>query len=51
MSFICMRMKNHFHIIGVALNLVLIQRPGGNSEMAYLTHWVIIAYNPCQVFN
>ena len=29
MSFICMRMKNHFHIIGWALNLVLIQRPGG----------------------
>ena len=28
MSFICMRMKNHFHIKGWALNLVLIQRPG-----------------------
>ena len=27
MSFICMRMKNHFHIKGWALNLVLIQRP------------------------
>ena len=28
MSFICMRMKNHFHIKGGALNLVLIQRLG-----------------------
>ena len=28
MSFICMRMKNHFHIKGWALNLVLIQRLG-----------------------
>ena len=28
MSFICMRMKNYFHIKGWALNLVLIQRPG-----------------------
>ena len=27
-SFICMRMENHFHIKGSALNLVLIQRPG-----------------------
>ena len=39
MSFICMRMKNHFHslfrIKGWAPNLVLIQRPGGKSEMAY----------------
>ena len=28
MSFICMRIKNHFHIIGWVLNLFLIQRPG-----------------------
>ena len=28
MTFICMRMKNSFHIKGWALNLVLIQRPG-----------------------
>ena len=35
MSFICMRMKNHFHIKGSALNLVLIQRSGGNRAMAY----------------
>ena len=31
-SFICMRMKNHFHNKGWALNLVLIQRPGGTQE-------------------
>ena len=35
MSFICLRMKNHFHIKGWVLNLVFIQRPRGNSEMAY----------------
>ena len=29
MSFICMRMTNHFHVKGLALNLVLIQRPVG----------------------
>ena len=28
MSFICIRIKNHFHSKGWALNLVLIQRPG-----------------------
>ena len=32
MSFICMRMKNHFHINGWALSLVLIQRPGGTRK-------------------
>ena len=32
MSLICMRMKNHFHIKGWALNLVLIQRPGGTRK-------------------
>ena len=32
MSFICMRMKNHFHIKGWAPNLVLIQRPGGTRK-------------------
>ena len=35
MNFICMKMKNQFHIKGWALNLVFIQRPRGNSEMAY----------------
>ena len=28
MSFICMKVKSHFHTKGCALNLVLIQRPG-----------------------
>ena len=32
MSFICMRMKNHFHIKGWTLNLVLIQRLGGTRK-------------------
>ena len=32
MSFICMRMKNDFHIKGWALNLVLKQRPGGTRK-------------------
>ena len=32
MSFICMRMKNDFHIKGWAPNLVLKQRPGGTRK-------------------
>ena len=32
MSFICMRMKNHFHIEGWALHLALIQRPSGTPK-------------------
>ena len=32
MSFISMRTKNHFHIKGWELNLVLIQRPGGTRK-------------------
>ena len=32
MSFICKRMKNHFHMKGWALNLVLIQRSGGGGR-------------------
>ena len=32
MSFICMRMRNHFHIEGWALHLALIQRPGGTPK-------------------
>ena len=44
MSFICMRMKNHFHIKGSALNLVLIQRPRGTQN------WLIdITINMCKV--
>ena len=31
-SFVYMRMKNHFHIEGWALNLVLIQRPEGTRK-------------------
>ena len=34
MSFICMRMKNHFHINDLALNLTLLQRLS-NSRMTY----------------
>ena len=39
MSFICMRMKNHFHIKGWTLNLVLTQRAGGTRKwpIAYTT--------------
>ena len=37
MNFVCAKMKNNFHIKDWALNLVLIQRPRGNSEMAYCT--------------
>ena len=32
LSFTCIRMKNHFHIKGWALNLVLILRPGGTRK-------------------
>ena len=32
MGFICMTMKNHFHIKGEVFNLVLIQRPGGTKK-------------------
>ena len=39
MIFICMRMKNSFHIKGSALNLVLIQRPGGTGK------WSIVLLN------
>ena len=46
-SLTCVRMKNRLHIKGWAFNLVLIQRLGGNSEMAYclmiwsLLYWCI----------
>ena len=32
LSFTCIRMKNHFHIKGWALNLVLMLRPGGTRK-------------------
>ena len=38
MSFTCMRMKNHFHIKGWALNIVLIQRLGGTRKWPIRTH-------------
>ena len=43
MSFICVRMTNHFHIQGWALNLVLIQRPGGTRKwpMKFCCLWLI----------
>ena len=33
MNLICIRMKNHFHIKGCTLNLVLIQRPGETRKL------------------
>ena len=38
MSFICMRMKNHFHVKGQAPEVSFI-RPWGNSEMAYYSSY------------
>ena len=38
MSFICMTMKNDFHINRWALNLVLLQRPGGTQKWPIRTH-------------
>ena len=38
MSFICMRMKNHFHIKDWAHNLVLIQRPGELGNGLFFLH-------------
>ena len=35
MSFICIRMKNDLLIKGRALNLVLIQRPGGTRKWPF----------------
>ena len=48
MSFICMRMKNHLHIKGWALNLVLIQRPGklGNSLQSSPDSFPVISESP-----
>ena len=42
MSFICMKMKNDFHVKGQAPTLVLKQRPRGNSEMA---HFLCLMYH------
>ena len=47
MSFICMRMKNDFHIKGWAPTLVLKQRPGGTRKwpIENLCHWKILGTN------
>ena len=37
MTFICMRMKKHFHIKSWGLNVVLMQRPGGSRNGLLLT--------------
>ena len=48
MSFICMIMKNHLHIKGWALNLVLIQRPGklGNGLQSSPDSFPVISESP-----
>ena len=38
MSFICMRMKNHFHMKGWALNLVFMQSPRGTRKGPIVLH-------------
>ena len=42
MSFICKRMKNHFRIKGWALNLVLIQTPGGTWKWPIAVFYVML---------
>ena len=42
MSFICMRMKNHFHTKGWALNLVLIKRPGETRKWLIRLRWKFV---------
>ena len=44
MSFICTRMKNHLHIKGWALDLVLIQRLGGTRK------WPIVDCKTVRIF-
>ena len=44
MSFICMRMKTHFHIKGEAPNLVLVQRPGGTRKWPILRNPLKFAF-------
>ena len=48
-SFIFMRMKNHFYVKGWALNLVLVRRPGGTRKWpirATLLEIDIVFYHP-----
>ena len=44
MSFIGMRIKNHFHIKGWELNLVLKQRPGGTWKWPIVTFFTFVLY-------
>ena len=56
MSFICVRMTNHFHIQGWALTLVLIQRQGGTRKcpMKFCRWWLIspvyLGVRTCELF-
>ena len=51
MSFSCIRMKNHFHIKGWALTLVLIQRRAelGNSLLCLIWYWTCITLRSTRV--
>ena len=44
LSFICMRMKNRFHVKEWALHLVLIQRPGGTRKWPVDLYWALQRY-------
>ena len=46
MSFICIRMKNHFHFKGWVLNLVLIQRPGETRKWPIANIWYWLSFSP-----
>ena len=46
MSFICMRMKNYFHIKGWAPKLVLKQRPGGTQKRPIRLHVTMCTGTP-----
>ena len=46
LSFICMRITNHFHIKGWAPNLVLIQRSGGTRK--WRIYWLCIVIYLCK---
>ena len=56
MSFICVRMTNHFHIQDWALHFVLIQKPGGTRKwpMKFCCWWLIspvyLGVRTCELF-
>ena len=56
MSFICVRMTNHFHIQDCALHFVLIQKPGGTRKwpMKFCCLWLIspvyLGVRTCELF-